>query len=84
MDEIDVGDIVYFVKNKRVLGPYSVDNIDEITGKRWLNSLQDDSCILVEECKLFKDRIKAAMSAGSKLCGKYYVSKKKLKELEEM
>lgn len=83
-EEIDVGDVVFFVRNKRICGPYTVDNLDPVTGKRWLNSLEDDSCVLVEESKLYKDKIKAAMATGRKLCGKYYASKKKLKELQEM
>lgn len=82
-DEIDVGDVVYWARKKSVFGPLIVDNIDGLTGKRWVNDVNCESCYLVDESLLFKDKLKAAVKAGKKLCGKYYASKKKLKELEE-
>ena len=72
---IDVGDVVYFIRGKLAVGPAIVDNVDEVTGKRWVNTIKDDGCYLVEESKLFKTREKALASIGKKL--KKYEKKKK-------
>lgn len=64
---IDVGDKVYFVRGKFARGPAIVDNIDEITGKRWVNTPDDDGCYLVEESKMFKTREEALASIGKGL-----------------
>ena len=64
---IDVGDVVYFIRGQRALGPAIVDNADELTGKRWVNTIEDEGCYLVDENKLFKTRDEALASIGRKL-----------------
>lgn len=59
-DNIDVGRIVYVIKNHGVYGPLEVDNeIEE--NVRWLNDLKTEQCIEAHICECYLSEKEAEM-----------------------